>query len=141
MSTEKHLNRFLEAQQHVYLKALEEIKNGRKTSHWMWFIFPQIKGLGKSDTAEFYAIESLKEATDYLRDPVLGKRLVEITAELLYLEDHDATAIFGAPDDMKLRSSLTLFSLVSNANPVFEQAIDLYFDGNRDEHTMELLGF
>jgi len=105
-----NLKKFLDAQDKSYEKALSEIKNGQKKSHWIWYIFPQIKGLGLSETSKFYAIEDLDEAAAYLNDPVLGKRLVQISQELLDLKNLSARQIFGSPDDMKLKSSMTLFS-------------------------------
>jgi len=108
-------------------------------SHWMWFIFPQIKGLGYSETARFYAIKSLDEASNYLHHPVLGKRLVEISSELLHLTTNDAAAVFGSVDAMKLKSSMTLFSLVKNSNPVFQKVLDKFFDGMKDHKTIELV--
>lgn len=125
----KELSRFLDAQNQVYLKALSEIQNGKKESHWMWYIFPQLKGLGRSETAQFYGIDGLQEATAYLNHPVLGKHLVEISAVLLGIEGKSATDIFGSPDDLKLRSSMTLFAQVPNADPVFQKVLDKYFEG------------
>ena len=139
MEINNQLTRFLEAQNQVYLKALAEIKNGRKESHWMWFIFPQLKGLGSSTTAEFYGINDLDEAESYLHHPVLGKHLVEISEVLLTLGNKTATQIFGAPDDLKLLSSMTLFSNVKNASPVFEHVIEKYFNGLPDERTLQLI--
>ena len=105
----------------------------------MWYIFPQIKELGFSETAKYYGIESLEEATEFLQHPQLGQNLVTITLELLKLGSNNATSIFGTPDDMKLRSSMTLFSLVSPANPIFQQVLDKFFDGKKDDQTIELL--
>ena len=139
MTSANNLSRFIEAQDGVYEIALGEIKNGRKMSHWMWFIFPQIKGLGYSETARFYAIKSLDEASNYLHHPVLGKRLVEISSELLHLTTNDAAAVFGSVDAMKLKSSMTLFSLVKNSNPVFKKVLDKFFDGMKDHKTIELV--
>lgn len=133
------LSRFLDAQNHVYLKALSELENGRKESHWMWYIFPQIKGLGHSDNAKFYGISSLKEAIAYLAHPVLGKHLIEITSVVLHIKDKSANEIFGSPDDLKLRSCMTLFSNVAGADPVFQQVLDKYFDSKPDERTLQLL--
>ena len=134
-----NLKRFLDAQNQVYLKALAEIRNGRKETHWMWFIFPQLKGLGQSETARFYAIADLQEATDYLAHPVLGRHLIEISEALLHLKDTSANAIFGAPDDVKLRSCMTLFANVAPAHPVFESVLERYFNGIQDEKTLQLL--
>ena len=108
------LSRFLKAQERDYAQALREIQSGRKRSHWMWYIFPQIQGLGFSSTAQFYAIENLQEAKDYLAHPVLGARLKEISSALLQLDGLTASEIFGYPDDLKLRSSMTLFALAEH---------------------------
>ena len=139
METNNQLTRFLEGQNQFYLKALAEIKNGCKESHWMWFIFPQLKGLGRSTTAEFYGINDLDEAEAYLLHPILGKHLIEISEILLTLGNKTATQIFGTPDDLKLLSSMTLFSNAKNANPVFEQVIAKYFNGKPDERTLQLI--
>lgn len=139
MEENKELVRFLEAQNQVYLKALAEVRNGRKESHWMWFIFPQVKGLGWSDTAKFYGIADLDEAAAYLAHPVLGKHLVEISQAVLDVDGKTATEIFGSPDDMKLRSCMTLFAKVPGADAVFEKVLDKYFGGSHDEYTEELL--
>ena len=119
MNKENELKRFIDAQQTVYGIALSEIKSCRKRSHWMWFIFPQVKGLGFSETSQYYAIKNTREAEDYLNHPVLGSRLVEISTELLKLEESNATLIFGSPDDMKLRSSMTLFCGNTRCQPRF----------------------
>ena len=133
------LDRFVQAQQEVYPRALAELKLGRKCSHWMWFIFPQIDGLGYSSTAKFYAIKSKDEANAYLDHPLLGKRLRECAEALLKIEGKSAAEIFGYPDDLKLRSSLTLFSNVSPADSVFSRVLDRYFGGEPDQRTLELL--
>ena len=133
------LKRFLTAQERDYTRALVEIKNGRKQSHWMWYIFPQIAGLGFSETARFYAINNLEEAHDYLNHPVLGNRLIEITSALLPINGKTATQIFGSPDDLKLRSSLTLFNSVANADPVFQAVLDKYYGGLPDPKTLALI--
>lgn len=132
------LNRFVKAQENTYSTALQEIKSGRKKSHWMWFIFPQLKGLGFSETAQFYGINGLSEAQEYLQHPVLGGRLREISRALLTLESGDAHAIFGYPDDMKLKSSMTLFAEVGN-DSVFDEVLMKFFDGEKDQKTLELL--
>lgn len=134
-----NLERFVTAQQSVYPQVIKELQNGKKTSHWMWFIFPQLQGLGYSSMAQKYAISDLDEATDYLAHPVLGQRLQELGNILLGLDDKSAHAIFGSPDDMKLHSSLTLFSLVPNSPPMFRQLLDKYFDGELDKNTQNLL--
>lgn len=133
------LKRFLDAQNQLYLKALAEMRNGKKESHWMWFVFPQVKGLGFSETARFYGIADLEEATAYLAHPILGKHLIEISEAVLQIENKTATEIFGAPDDMKLRSSMTLFSKVENADPVFGKVLGKYFMGIQDDYTDDLL--
>jgi len=134
------LTRFIDAQQNDYENALSEIRAGRKRSHWMWYIFPQIGGLGFSEMSRRYAIKDLQEAKEYLRHPVLGRRLKEISSVLLNLQENNATQIFGTPDDMKLRSSMTLFASVSDADEVFEKVLDKYFGGKRDEATLNRLG-
>lgn len=134
----KTLNRFLEAQDKNYSDALSEITNGKKTTHWMWYVFPQLAGLGHSEMAKFYAIENLREAEDYLNHPVLGKRLTEIATALLKHSDKTAHQILGAPDDVKLQSSMTLFSRLPHTNPVFEQIINQFYNGEADSKTIEL---
>lgn len=133
------LNRFVQAQEEVYPQALSEIKLGRKRSHWMWFIFPQIDGLGYSSTANFYAIKGKDEAKAYLDHPLLGKRLRECAEGLLKIEGKSAAEIFGYPDDVKLRSSMTLFASVSPADSVFSRVLAQYFQGEPDPKTLELL--
>ena len=134
------LNRFLEAQEDVYETALSEIKSGQKRSHWMWFIFPQYKGLGYSDTSKYYAIDSLEEANEYLNHPILGRRLKEISKELLLLEDEPIEFIFGSPDNLKLRSCMTLFSEIDDSEDnVFIKVIEQYFSGKLDHNTLLLM--
>jgi len=133
------LNRFVQAQEEVCSRALAEIKLGRKRSHWMWFIFPQIDGLGYSSTAKFYAIKSKDEAKAYLDHPLLGKRLMECAEALLKVEGKSAAEIFGYPDDLKLRSSMTLFASVSAADSLFSRVLTQYFRGEPDQRTLELL--
>jgi uncharacterized protein (DUF1810 family) len=133
------LERFIEAQAKNYDTAFEEIKNGKKLSHWMWYIFPQINGLGFSSTSQFYAIKSLNEAQEYLKHPILGSRLINICRELLKLSIINATVIFGKPDDMKLKSSMTLFSLVKNTDPIFDLILEKFFNGKKDERTIEMI--
>lgn len=139
MSDNKGLTKFLDAQNQIYLTALAEIKRGRKESHWMWFVFPQIAGLGHSTTAKFYAITDIEEAEAYLAHPVLGWHLVEISEALLKIDSKTATDILGSPDDIKLRSCMTLFAQTKNANPVFRQILDKYFAGILDELTLRIL--
>lgn len=138
MKPEK-IQRFLNAQNQSYLKALEEVKAGQKSTHWMWYIFPQLTGLGKSDIAQYYAIENLEEAADYLKHPVLGKNLIEISTAVLSVEGKSAHEIFGSPDDMKLRSCMTLFSKVDETNPVFKDVINKYYGGLLDTLTLQVL--
>lgn len=133
------LKRFLEAQARDYELALAEIKAGRKRSHWMWYIFPQVKGLGFSSTSQHYAIRDLKEAQAYLRHPVLGPRLIGISEVLLGLGGNNANLIFGSPDDLKLKSSMTLFASVPDGDPIFQQVLQKYFQGKPDPHTLTLL--
>lgn len=133
------LNRFLAAQEGIYDEALAEIRAGRKRSHWMWFIFPQFKGLGFSATTQHFAIRSAAEARAYLAHPVLGPRLVECAEAALAIEGRTAREIFGSPDDLKLRSSATLFASVSPDGSVFHRLLDKYFDGQPDRRTLELL--
>jgi len=132
------LNRFLTAQERSYDAALAEIKAGRKRTHWMWYIFPQIAGLGMSSTAQYYSIQDRLEAEEYMEHPVLGARLLEISRALLTLESSDATAVMGYPDDLKLRSCMTLFAQVSD-DPVFEAVLDKFFGGHPDSRTLALL--
>jgi uncharacterized protein (DUF1810 family) len=133
------LKRFLEAQENDFATALAEIRRGRKQSHWMWYIFPQIAGLGFSSTSKFYAIKDRSEAQNYLAHPVLGERLVEISNALLEVEGKTANQIFGSPDDVKLKSSMTLFGALENTNPIFQKVLDKYFNGGKDQKTLELI--
>ena len=132
------LERFVKAQEDSYEIALSEIKGGRKRSHWMWYIFPQIKGLGYSSTAQYYAIQDKKEAENYLKHPILSKRLIEISEELLKVDSNDPSVVFGYPDDMKLKSSMTLFHCVSG-NKLFQKVLEKFFDGVLDEKTVVIL--
>ncbi len=139
MEAADHFRRFIDAQRNTYDQAFREVSAGRKTSHWMWFIFPQLKGLGYSEMARRYALEDIEQARGYLEDDVLGRRLTEISKALLAVEDRSAYEIFGSPDDMKLHSCMTLFSLVPGADPVFQQVLDKYFNGQQDRKTLDLL--
>jgi uncharacterized protein (DUF1810 family) len=134
-----HLARFVDAQAGVYDRALAEIRSGRKQSHWMWFVFPQIAGLGSSAMSTRYAIRNLDEAKAYLAHPILGPRLTEVAEAVLGVTGRSAADIFGSPDDMKLRSSATLFAQVSAAGSPFHRILDTYFDGQPDSATMRLL--
>lgn len=135
---DNHLQRFLDAQQDVYEQALAEVKNGRKCSHWIWYIFPQLKGLGMSDKSLYYGIDSIREAEDYLAHPILGKRLREITLALLGLKEKSAQDIFGSLDAMKVLSCMTLFNEV-DSDDLFLQVINQYFQGESDEITKNML--
>jgi uncharacterized protein (DUF1810 family) len=134
-----NLARFVSAQEDSYALALEEIRGGRKRSHWMWYIFPQIDGLGWSATSKFYALKNRDEAQAYLNHPILGQRLRECAQAVLGVKDRPAAEIFGCPDDLKLRSCATLFAQISPPGSVFEQIIEKYFYGERDEKTLQLL--
>jgi uncharacterized protein (DUF1810 family) len=134
------LARFVEAQADDYVQALSEIRSGQKRSHWMWYIFPQFDGLGFSSTSRRYSIKSVAEAEAYLRHPILGPRLLECARAAIGVEGRSAWEVFGSPDDMKLRSSATLFASVSPAGSVFEQLLDRYFGGEPDDRTLRLLG-
>jgi uncharacterized protein (DUF1810 family) len=133
------LNRFVQAQEGVYERALAEIKSGRKRSHWMWYIFPQFDGLGFSPTAQLYAIKSVAEAEAYLSHPVLGPRLKECAEAVLSTQGRTAHEVFGSPDDMKLRSCATLFARVSPPGSVFARLLDKYYQGEPDDKTLALL--
>ena len=136
---EYDLNRFFNAQENMYLDVLSELNDGKKRSHWMWFIFPQIAGLGRSDTAKYYAIKNQEEARAYLNHPVLGMRLQECAEIVLNLEGKSIPGIFGYPDDRKFKSSMTLFSCVADQGSIFERVLNKYFHGERDTGTLELL--
>jgi uncharacterized protein (DUF1810 family) len=135
-----NLSRFLQAQEDDYEQALSEIKDGRKRSHWIWYIFPQIDGLGFSPTSKRYAIKSIEEARAYLEHPILGPRLRECAEAALGVEGRSAREIFGSPDDLKLRSCATLFACVSPPGSVFERLLGKYYGGGRDDSTLRLLG-
>lgn len=133
------LSRFLKAQEYSYDQALREIRAGRKRSHWMWYIFPQIQGLGFSSTAQYYAIQDLSEAKDYLAHPILGARLKEISEALLELDGLSAHQIFGYPDDLKLCSCMTLFRMADLDCDIFEKVLEKYYDGEPDNLTVRIL--
>jgi len=134
-----NLSRFLEAQEDTYRDAVEELRLGRKRSHWMWFVFPQFDGLGTSLTARTFAIKSTSEARGYLKHPVLGQRLVECTNIVNALSGRTVAEIFGAPDDLKFCSSMTLFGMVAGPGSAFEAALARYFSGQRDAATVRLI--
>lgn len=132
------LNRFVEAQNGVYPIALKELQEGRKRSHWMWYIFPQLKHLGHSYNAKYYGISGIEEAAAFLQHPILGQRLREVTSTILNIQENDAEAIFGGIDAIKLRSSMTLFDVVSPQD-VFARVLDKYFSGQRDSKSIQLI--
>ena len=133
------LNRFIEAQNGPYDEIVRELMDGRKVTHWMWYVFPQIAGLGQSATAKFYAIGDPSEAQSYLVHPILGERLLECTKIVFSLKNRSARDIFGGIDAMKFRSSMTLFMALAGGHSVYQQAIDKYFDGEPDQKTREIL--
>src|SRR6478609_4204216 len=134
-----NLERFVSAQDPIYPQVVSELRSGMKTSHWMWFIFPQIRGLGRSPVSLEYAISSREEAAAYLQHPVLGPRLKECTQLVLDVENRSAEEIFGSPDDMKFRSSMTLFAQVSAGDDIFIRALQQYFGGAPDQLTLDRL--
>jgi uncharacterized protein (DUF1810 family) len=134
------LERFVDAQAADYDRALAEIKSGAKRSHWIWYVFPQVDGLGSSSMSKRYAIKSVDEARAYLAHPVLGPRLIEICEATLVIEGKSAHDIFGSPDDMKLKSCATLFASVSSPASVFERLLDKFFKGERDRKTLRRIG-
>lgn len=133
------LGRFLSAQEGIYANVIKELKSGRKLTHWMWYVFPQLSGLGTSSTARQYAIRSLEEARCYLQHSVLGARLLECTRIINGLQGRTALQIFGVPDNMKFCSSMTLFELVATKDAEFSLALGKYFSGQRDSATLKLL--
>ena len=137
---ERGLDKYVSAQARDYDDALREIRGGRKRSHWIWYIFPQLDGLGYSPTAQYYGIRDLEQAKDYRAHPVLGPRLVEISEALLALPSSDPGAVMGYPDDLKLCSSMTLFELAAPDQPVFGKVLDKFYGGRRDPLTLRLLG-
>lgn len=139
MDSQFNLDRFVDAQAPVYANVIAELKAGHKTSHWMWFIFPQLAGLGHSAMAQKYAIASADEAAAYLAHPLLGQRLRECSALVAAIDDREVGEIFGAPDDMKFHSSMTLFAEVAPDEAVFQDCINKFFDGVPDHATVERL--
>ncbi len=133
------LNRFVEAQKTSYSQALSELRSGRKQSHWMWYVFPQLAGLGNSSMAVRYGIKSEEEARAYLNHPILGPRLIECAGAVFAVEGRSAYEILGSPDDMKLQSCATLFERVSSSS-VFDRLLAKYYEGDRDRKTLHLLG-
>ncbi len=139
MKKKDGLQRFIDAQARSYDNALSEVMNGKKRSHWMWYIFPQIQGLGFSEISKFYAIDDITEAEDFLKDPVLSKRLVAICNALLELESNNANQILGSPDDLKLQSCMTLFSSVHGHDPIFDRVLAKFFKGTMDGKTLQII--
>ena len=138
MENKYNLNRFIEAQNRDYDIALAEIRAGKKASHWMWYIFPQLKGLGRSSTSEYYGLSGIKEAQAYLSDPILKARLIEITDAVIAHKDKSAEEIFGGINAKKLRSCMTLFSIAAPDIPVFEAVLEQFFHGVPDRNTLRL---
>lgn len=135
-----HLERFLRAQEAAYDVALREIRQGRKQSHWIWFIFPQLKALGRSPNALYFGLANLEEARCYLAHPVLRARLEEISHALLALDAHDPEAVMGYPDVLKLRSCMTLFAHAAGPGSVYERVLETFYGGSRDAETLRLIG-
>ena len=133
------LERFVEAQERTYQVALSEVYNGKKRTHWMWYIFPQLRGLGRSSMAHIYGISDLEEAKAYLEHPILSERLYEICGALLEHKGANIVEIFGDIDTLKLRSSMTLFSLTSEEYTIFDEVLDTFFEGQMDEVTVKLI--
>ena len=136
---QNHLEKFHKAQEKDYKTALREIQNGRKDSHWMWYIFPQLKGLGRSGMADYYGISNINEAKQYLADPVLGPRLLEISSALLEIDTNDAEKVMGYPDHLKLKSCMTLFAAADPHNEIFQKVLQKYYNGEKDQKTLWLL--
>jgi uncharacterized protein (DUF1810 family) len=139
MPTDNTLKRFLDAQEANYSDALTEIKRGKKQTHWMWYVFPQIAGLGFSETAKYYSIHDLTEANAYLAHPLLKKRLIDISHAMLAIDGKTANQVLGSPDDMKLKSSMTLFGSLPNTDPVFQAVLDKFYNGEKDQKTVAIL--
>ena len=134
-----NIERFIKIQKEDYAMALKEIKNGRKRNHWMWYIFPQLKGLGTSAMAQYYGLENLEEAKEYYNNNYLRKNLLEITKALLSLDNTNIESILGYPDNLKLLSCMTLFEIVDEHEKVFSQILDKYYNGKRDTNTIHLI--
>ena len=139
MNIDEGLERYLAAQENAYQEALDEIKKGSKQSHWMWFVFPQIRGLGFTDYNVYYGLKDLQEAQQYLSHPILGKRLIEISQEVLNQKGKTALEIFRRPDERKLRSCMTIFSQIPKTDPVFQKVLEKYYGGSFDEKTISIL--
>ncbi len=134
------LKRFVDAQEISYQHAIAELYDGQKRTHWMWYVFPQFEGLATSHTSKRFAIKSTKEANAYLAHPLLGPRLLECCEAIVELEEQSANEIFGTPDDLKLRSCVTLFAQVCSGGSIFQEVLEKYFDGKPDKQTLNLVG-
>jgi uncharacterized protein (DUF1810 family) len=139
MTIDNNLTRFLDAQQNIYPQVVKELQSCKKTSHWMWFIFPQIEGLGNSPTAKYYSLKNIDEAREYLMHPILGKRLFECANIIAEIENKTADEIFGAIDTIKLRSCMTLFNFIAPEQKVFADVLKKYFNHEKDELTLSIL--
>ena len=139
MKTATGLKRFIDAQYRDYAAARAEIRRGRKVTHWMWYIFPQLRGLGSSETSKYYAIKDVLEAEEFLKHPVLGTGLINICRALLDQQSNDANKIFGSPDDLKLRSSMTLFASLPDTHPVCQQVLYRFFCAEKDPLTLQIM--
>lgn len=139
MKDKYNLKRFIDAQDQCYGEVLQELKNGRKQSHWMWFIFPQIIGLGRSEISQYYAIKSVEEAQEYMKNEILQKRMNEVCSILLDINTNDPIEVFGFIDSMKLKSSMTLFNIVNPDNTIFIDVINKFYNGEQDINTLELI--
>ena len=133
------VSRFVSAHKKSYLQAYLELKTGKKMGHWMWYIFPQIQGLGFSETAEYYAVKNIEEAKTYMHHPILQTHMIELCSILLELNTNDAHKVFGSPDDLKLHSSMTLFAIACPEYDIFQKVIDKYYDGDKDDNTIVIL--
>ena len=133
------LQRFISAQEEVYEHVLKELQHGQKRSHWMWYIFPQMDGLGVSAMSRFYAIKSIDEARAYLQHPILGKRLIECSRTVWLIKNRSVREIFGSPDDMKFKSCMTLFEIVAPSNSIFTKLLEDLFSNERDNKTVQLI--
>ena len=134
-----NLNRFIKPQEETYSSAMDELKSGSKYGHWMWFIFPQLEGLGSTEMTKKFSIKSIEEAKAYLKHAILGERLLESCEILLKLEDVSISDVMGFPDDLRLRSSMTLFESASSKNSIFSKVLDEYYESSRDNKTLDLL--
>ena len=139
MIADTNIKRFIHAQENIYPQAVKELRNGKKISHWMWFIFPQIEGLGFSSTSKYYSIKTIAEAKEYVTHPVLGKRLLECSDIILNIDGKSVEDIFGYPDNLKLQSSITLFSFIHPESTIFPNVFKKYFKNKKDQKTLDIL--